>query len=362
MADFSQISALQAASVVALHDEHTPSGPEGLAQAQQARTAALVSESLQIAVGRAGAGVFEQDSELRLRWAANLPRSWPQPVLGGDERHFLPSSQADKLMALKKQVLFDGQPALCELTVETPHGVESYDARIDLRRDADGVVCGVVTTLLDTTDHKQRERSLRLLLREVSHRSKNLLAIIQAIASQTGRHSETIDGFLEKFRGRLQSLAMSQDLVTLSNWRGADLAELVRNQIDRFMAGLRGRVLFDGANPHLNPNAALHIGLALHELCSNSVNYGILSRPDGVVRVQTGYEPDQQGQRMFVLTWMEPMIQAEETFANRKFGSVTLERVVPISLKGEAQLILEDGQLLYRLLVPAASIGVAANG
>ena len=95
---------------------------------------------------------------------------------------------------------------------------------------------GIVTTAVETTEQKRREQTLRVLLREVSHRSRNLLAIIQSIATQTGRYSSTIDGFLSGFRGRLQSLASSQDLVTSSNWRGADLGDLLLGQVSRYCA------------------------------------------------------------------------------------------------------------------------------
>lgn len=106
------------------------------------------------------------------------------------------------------------------------------------------------------------------MLREVSHRSKNLLAIIQSIATQTGRYSGTIEGFLVRFRGRLQSMASSQDLVTSSNWRGANLHELVMGQVARYSADPSRAIRFAGTQPFLNPNAALHVGLALHNLPS----------------------------------------------------------------------------------------------
>ena len=120
---------------------------------------------------------------------------------------------------------------------------------------------------------------MRALLREVSHRSKNLLAIIQSIATQTGRYSGTIDSFLSRFRGRLQSLASSQDLVTSSNWRGADLRELVLGQVGRYVADpTRAHAASKAPIPISIPMRRLHIGLALHELAVNSVSYGALSK------------------------------------------------------------------------------------
>src|SRR5690606_21112573 len=110
----------------------------------------------------------------------------------------------------------------------------------------EGIIQGVVTTIVEITERKHREQTLRTLLREVSHRSKNLLAIIQSIATQTGRYSSGIDSFLDRFRGRLQSLASSQDLVTSSNWRGAMLHELVDGQVSRFLGEADTAVRLDG--------------------------------------------------------------------------------------------------------------------
>ena len=172
-------------------------------------------------------------------------------------------------------------------------GVRWFQVWVDADRGDCGDVHGVVTTMVETTEQKRREQTLRTLLREVSHRSKNLLAIIQSIATQTGRYSGHIDDFLTRFRGRLQSLASSQDLVTSSNWRGAALRELVIGQVGRYGADPAHSLRFQGANPYLNPNAALHIGLAMHELAVNSVSYGALSRPDGFVEVTADLTPRQ---------------------------------------------------------------------
>ena len=134
-------------------------------------------------------------------------------------------------------MLQSGEPESLEISV--PNGgnaVHWYEMSVDADKSAEGAINGVITTAVDVTERKRREQTLRALLREVSHRSKNLLAIIQSIATQTGRYSGTIDAFLSRFRGRLQSLASSQDLVTSSNWRGADLRELVRGQVGRYVA------------------------------------------------------------------------------------------------------------------------------
>jgi len=220
---------------------------------------------------------------------------------------------------------------------------------VDCDRDANGEMRGLVMTAVDITEHKWREQTLRTLLREVAHRSKNLLAIIQSIATQTGRHSGTVDDFLSRFRGRLQSLAATQDLVTSSNWRGADLRELAVNQVSRYAADPKRSIVFEGQSPYLNPNAALHVGLGLHELAVNSVSYGALARPDGRIRIETTASPEDGG---LTLLWSENISLGDQTVGQKRFGSVSLERVVPASLNGSASLQISSDRLEYRLVIP----------
>jgi two-component sensor histidine kinase len=259
----------------------------------------------------------------------------------GAKRAVLAGAKADRL-----EICIPGVPG--------EHEDQWFDLWIDADTAPDGAARGIVTTVVETTDQKRREQTLRVLLREVSHRSRNLLAIIQSIATQTGRYSSTIDGFLTRFRGRLQSLASSQDLVTSSNWRGAHLGELVHGQAARFSATPHAAVRLEGEKPWLNPNAALHVGLAVHELIANSVSYGALSRPDGHATLLARLEPDQSGRASLSLTWKEIINSAAKDVEERKkrFGSVALERIVPASLNGSATMSMENGMLEYRLIIP----------
>src|SRR4030095_13524813 len=94
---------------------------------------------------------------------------------------------------------------------------------------------GVSGAAVDVTARKEGEAYLRLLMRELTHRSKNLLAVIQAMARQTARHSGTIERFLEQFGARLQALATSHDLLVQESWYGASLNELVRRQLGHYL-------------------------------------------------------------------------------------------------------------------------------
>lgn len=316
-----------------------------------------IGRSLLHALRNTGISVVYQDCELRVLWAQNVPPVWSRTDLSGKtDREFLPPSHAERLATAKQRVIATAHPENLEISFPDREGARWFTVWIDADKLPDGTVQAVVTTAVDITEQKRREQTLKNLLREVAHRSKNLLAIIQSIAAQTGRHSQTIETFLSRFRGRLQSLASSQDLVTSSNWRGADLRELVVGQVGRYSAKPRESIRFEGESPYLNPNAALHIGLAMHELAVNSMSYGALARPDGFVTV-AAHLIDPPGNVDLNLSWSES-IAADAHNGQKRFGSVTLERVVPASLNGTATLEISGGRLDYRLLVPQGSFEI----
>ena len=232
--------------------------------------------------------VFHQDRSMRVTWAHNVPAALNGGnIIGLLDRDFLPVECAKLATAAKQAVLAGGAQQRLEINLDSGEGGEErwFDFWIDADVSDDGEIRGAVTTAVETTAQKQRELTLQVLLREVSHRSRNLLAIIQGIANQTGRYSSNIDEFLTRFLGRLQSLASSQDLVTSSNWRGADLRDLILGQATRYVSVPQRSLRIEGERPWLNPNAALHVGLAVHELIGNSLSYGALSQPDGTVTV-----------------------------------------------------------------------------
>jgi two-component sensor histidine kinase len=334
-------------------DQLVPMSSEGWREEPQDNRS--VETSLSLAARHTGATVLLQNTELKIVWALNVPSLWKNSLLGARDGDYLPAGEAARLTELKRRALEDGQPSFCELQITSPVA-HWFNVWIDPLRNEEGMVYAIATTMVDVTEQKQRERALHMLLREVSHRSKNLLAIIQSIASQTGRFSTSIDGFLNRFRGRLQSIAASQDLVTLSNWRGAQLRDLVANQVERYLPTGKSRIDFAGPDLHLNPNAALHIGLALHELGANSLSYGALGQADGRVDIVSEIISEEAGERSLNLLWQEDVPMAEFDGIEKRFGTLTLERVVPASLRGHATLVMSEGELRYELTVPLSTI------
>ncbi len=318
------------------------------------RDESQLGRALLHALRNAGVSVLYQDRDLRTVWARNMAAPWMQ---GAEGDTILPPSQTSRIISAREDAIATGNAHRFEINAPGDDGLRWFEIWVDPDHDEKGVVRGVMTTKVETTERKRREQSLRALLREVSHRSKNLLAIIQSIASQTGRHSETISDFLTSFQGRLQSLAASQDLVTSSNWRGAELRELIQGQFGHNAAYNESELHFEGINPYLNPNAALHIGLAMHELVVNSLSHGALSHPGGKINVHSEMADggDATDSPSLHLSWVERLDRGSELPPNRDFRRVTLERVVPAALNGQASLELVDDRLEYRLLIPSGN-------
>ena len=171
-------------------------------------------------------------------------------------------------------------------------------------KNAYGRVVGASKIAHDISERKRSEELLRTVMHELSHRSKNLLSVIQAMAQQTARLSPSVDAFLDRFIGRVQGLAASQDLLVHQNWTGVSLDELVRQQLQAFGGRDAGRIEADGPPLYVAPDAAQTLGLALHELATNASKYGALSVPGGSVTVQWNIEPG-SGAPRFRMSWRE---------------------------------------------------------
>jgi two-component sensor histidine kinase len=214
----------------------------------------------------------------------------------------------------------------------------------------------VITTIIDRSEDRRREKVLQQLLREVSHRSKNLLAIIQSIASQTSQHSESIETYVQKFRGRVFSLSRSQDLITDSGWRGAYVRELLDQQVHSYLNERHGLIRFTGDNTLLSPNAAMHLGLAFHELAINAIRHGGLLNGEREITVTSTLRHSGDS-RVLTVNWDElsPSRHAPPDPAQTsRFGRAILERVVPTSVGGTARYNLDASGVHYEIVFPVA--------
>ncbi len=305
-----------------------------------------------------GADVFVlfETPDLVYRWAENLPQLFAEKWrIGCSDSDFLPEPLTNQLKSIKSKVLKTGKMETIEARFENKsHRISWYRFTIDCHRDDEGEIIGLLTTGVNITELQRREQVLKALLRELSHRSKNLLAIIQSVAGQTARYTDSLQTFLRKFQGRIQSLSHSQDIVTDSNWRGAHFRELFISQASSYLGKEQERFTVEGEDPYLFPGAALHIGLAFHELIVNSLSYGALSKPEGLVHVTSEIRRDEGRPSQLYISWYEVFAPGHTPDDDRKacFGSAVLEKIVPISVGGTASLEFTGDGVVYHLALP----------
>lgn len=293
--------------------------------------------------------MLHQNLEHRFDLVENIPKSWlVRDIIGLLEADVFPTEVAARFASAHDQARDSGEDRM--LTFDLGEGLRRRVFEAQMQSDRDGVVI----IIADITETRAHEAAVTSLLREVSHRSKNLLSIIQSVAMQTAHHSLGIQDFLDKFRGRLHALSSTQDLVTESNWCGTYLHSLIASQLTRIGSNRLADVRVTGANPLLGPNASLHIGLAIHELGTNAALHGALAhdKPGHVwVDAQITNHPGQDAD--LVIEWQEVGIDTGETIQPPRFGTLVLQRIVPLSLGGTAQFKIEPGGMRYRLVVPA---------
>jgi two-component sensor histidine kinase len=213
-------------------------------------------------------------------------------------------------------------------------------AEVDRALEAFTATAGALE--LHEKDRDQREAHVRLIMRELSHRSKNLLAIILAIARQTSRQSSTFQEFETRFNARIQALADAHDLLVEQQWVGAALENLIRAQVSAFSVD---QVTLRGEPVMLRAEAVQNVGLALHELATNASKYGALSVPEGRVAVEWSLRGDPPN-RSLHLIWRETGGPAVKPPARTGFGRFVLERVT-VSALGKGALDFSPSGLVW---------------
>jgi PAS domain S-box-containing protein len=230
----------------------------------------------------------------------------------------------------------DGQAIEIEYRVRHKNG----DWRWLLSRDtvwdrtSDGQVRHILGVAIDITQRKAHDLQQQLLLRELAHRVKNSLAVIQAMARHTMRTSRTTEHFVEAFEGRLASLAATHDMLAKGQWSGASLKELIQRQLSAFVGDRPARLALSGRDLILSPGDASTLSLIMHELGTNASKYGSFSTPTGTVSICWQVLDDDQ-MEVLRLDWREsggPPVTPPETTG---FGSMLLRSTATVDLRYE---------------------------
>jgi PAS domain S-box-containing protein len=232
--------------------------------------------------------------------------------------------------------------------VET-HGLAYFEGAGRERR-----LASFIGTAHDITERRERQEREHLLMREVNHRAKNMLSVVDSIAHQTATKSP--EDFIERFSERIQALSANQDLLVRSEWHGVEIEDLVRAQLAPFAGLIGSRIVVCGPKQRLNASSAQAIGLAVHELATNAGKYGALSTDRGRVDICWGTDGE-----TFTMGWTEregPPVSAPE---KRGFGTIVMKTMTERSLDGTVDLDYPPSGVTWRLTCPAANALSAGN-
>jgi two-component sensor histidine kinase/PAS domain-containing protein len=318
----------------------------------QERSQALRGTLERFAVALRGAHivVYAQDRERRVTWISETAGDG-QAFIGRRSDEVLPPDSSAEAAALEQRALATGEPQEGEVQHGAGDAARHFRLHIEPVRDSSGEVTGLLGVSSEITALKQSERRNALLAREIAHRAKNLLTIVQAIASETGRSAASVVEFNEHFTARIRALARLQDLAMGETGEGAPLRALVQSQFEAFIDPASGRVSTEGPDVRLTAQAGSSLAIALHELATNAAKYGALANADGRVTIRWQDEQN-DATRSFRLVWQEsggpPVAQPQR----RGFGTKVLGRLTAGALEGEARLEYRAEGLLWLFVAP----------
>jgi two-component sensor histidine kinase len=282
-------------------------------------------------------------------------------VGGAQDEYWSALHPDDRYLMQKFHELADNQDSFTsEYRVVWPDGTTLWlrgHGRV-VARTPDRKAHRLVSIVADVTDRKAAEDHAQFLMHELSHRSKNLLAVIQSISRRTARTTTTMEEFESRFGRRLQGLAASHDVLVRNSWQGAPLADLMRQQLMPFLDIQSSRVELAGPDIVVTAEATQAIGLAIHELATNATKYGALSVPAGKVKISWAFDSESLASRELVLKWVEqggPLIVPP---SRNGFGHLVIGEMIERSLNAKVALEFATHGLEWSASIPATNLVV----
>ena len=197
-------------------------------------------------------------------------------------------------------------------------------------KNAEGKIVGASKIARDITEQQRAQEQIATLAREAEHRSKNLLATVQATVSLS--HSDTPEGLKQAIEGRILALAKVHSLFVETRWIGAELSTIARQELSPYFEKDETGIRINGPQVLLEPNAAQVVAVTLHELATNAAKYGALSVPNGQISLEWLHEADGR----LILRWTETGGPAVKPPKRQGFGTRIIERMIR-QLKGKAR-------------------------
>lgn len=244
--------------------------------------------------------------------------------------------------------------ASVERELSAPDSGTRYIVRILPYRNIDDVIAGVVITFVDVTAITRAEARQRLLQAELQHRVRNTLGVVRSIARRSAETSSTVEEYASHLDGRLNAFARTQAMVTRDPEGGIDLEYLVVEELLAYNAREGEQMRVSGPKVRFHPKAAETFALAIHELATNALKYGALSRPGG--RIEITWRLDEgRAPAALLFEWREGGGPQVEPPPRKGFGTELLERTVAFELKGHTALAFNPAGFECSIAIPLNS-------
>lgn len=222
-------------------------------------------------------------------------------------------------------------------------------------RAQQGCVVSIAVSSRDITERRRAEAQQALLQHELSHRIKNALATVQSIATQTLRSVPTLEVFRQAFLARLIALANTHNLLTDAGWQGAGLRDVIVAELSPYQTTETVRWHAIGPDIKVGPNAALALGMAIHELATNAAKYGALLVPDGRVDVTWEFRAAEKNPQLH-LSWVETGGPLVEQPKKKGFGNRLITEGLALELDGKVRLDFDPAGVRCTIDVPLKSV------
>lgn len=315
-------------------------------------------ERLRLAFDAAQMGWWDYDiASNRVTWSPSLIRIMgfaPEDfgaTIEGALKHVHAEDRERFLDLVQNGINGDGGKH-CELRFVRPDGSVRWSlAAGQVIRDANDKPTHFAGVDLDITHRKQAEDRQTILMRELDHRAKNLLAVVQSVLHLS--HGETTREFVTAVEGRIKALARAHGLLSESRWRGVDLGRIVEEEIAPFNTPQKERIAASGPPVALKPETAQSLALALHELVTNALKYGALSAPDGRTQLDWTIEPDR-----LLLRWNECDGPPVRPPTRQGFGTRAIVASIERQLRGAARFDWASAGLNCTLTIPRDALDV----
>lgn len=223
----------------------------------------------------------------------------------------------------------------------------------DVERENDHLRQLLVQAGVDADAHDAAAKLQAVLIGELHHRVKNILAIASAITSQSMRDAQTVEVAAHSVASRLAALGVAHDLLIRESWTGAGCRTLIENAILAFQTDGLKQFTMTGENIAISSGSAIALSMVIHELSTNALKYGALSVPEGRVSIAWAADPETG---RFKLEWRESGGPKVVPPTDKSFGSRFIEQALPGQLHGEARLIFDPSGIVCDVNVPISSL------